>query len=369
MHRGQVGQPSPDPDSRTEAPVTMIAVTKNSVIWTIRRYAGGSIVCRTAMARGYPSICARIGTVTCETDPMAEIYDEFGLFHENAAELGIEFVAPRVERVSADVGGGQRVSALRWGAPDADIDLVLVHGGAQNAHTWDSVALLLDRPLLAVDLPGHGHSDHRDDHAYWPHENARALAIALEQFGVRPKVVVGMSLGGLTSLALSAHAPALVPSLVLVDVTPGVDRDKASAIVQFVNGPELFTSFQEILDRTMQFNPTRSEASLRRGVLHNAREFPDGSWRWRYDLPRHGSGEGESGSVMPGLDALWQAAADHEGPILLVRGANSPVVSDADVAELHRRNPSAEVIVVDGAGHSVQGDRPHDLAAIIAERR
>lgn len=299
---------------------------------------------------------------------MAEIYDEFALFHENAAELGIEFVPPRVERVSVDVGGGQRVSALRWGDPDAEIELVLVHGGAQNAHTWDSVALLLDRPLLAVDLPGHGHSDHRDDHAYWPHENARALAIMLEQLGVQPRLVVGMSLGGLTSLALTAHAPQLVPSLVLVDVTPGVDRDKASAIVQFVNGPELFTSFQEILDRTILFNPTRSEASLRRGVLHNAREFPDGSWRWRYDLPRHGSGEGATGSVMPGLDALWQAAADHAGPLLLVRGATSPVVSDDDVAELVRRNADAEVIVVEGAGHSIQGDQPHVLARLVADR-
>ncbi len=304
---------------------------------------------------------------------MTEIYDEFSLFVDNAAELGIAYAPPTVVRVRADVGTGpggtaQHVSALRWGAPDADIDLVLIHGGAQNAHTWDSVALLLDRPLLAIDLPGHGHSDHRDDHAYWPSENAVAVAAALRSFGVQPKVVVGMSLGGLTTLALSSHAAELVPSLVLVDVTPGVDREKASAIVQFVNGPELFTSFDEILQRTIQFNPTRSEQSLRRGVLHNARAYDDGSWRWRYDLPRTGSGEGDDGKVMPGLDALWDAAANHAGPLLLARGATSPVVSDDDVAELQRRNPSAEVVVVEGAGHSIQGDQPKVLAELIATR-
>ena len=46
----------------------------------------------------------------------APAYDEFGLFHENAEEFGIEMPAPpEVGRVSADVGGGSQLSALRWG--------------------------------------------------------------------------------------------------------------------------------------------------------------------------------------------------------------------------------------------------------------
>ena len=100
-------------------------------------------------------------------------YDEFGLFHQNAEEFGIELHDPPVvERVSVDVGGGAQISALRWGR--AAPELVLLHGGAQNAHTWDTVALALDRPLVAIDLPGHGHSSHRDDHVYWPADNAVA---------------------------------------------------------------------------------------------------------------------------------------------------------------------------------------------------
>src|SRR5579862_4172219 len=94
-------------------------------------------------------------------------YDEFGLFHENAEEFGIPFPAPPVvERVAVDAGGGVELSALRWGA--ATPEVVFLHGGAQNAHTWDTVALAMARPLVAIDLPGHGHSSHREDHAYWP---------------------------------------------------------------------------------------------------------------------------------------------------------------------------------------------------------
>ena len=293
-------------------------------------------------------------------------YDELGLFHENAVEFGIAYDGPPdVERVSVDVGGGRRVSALRWGkgAPE----LVLLHGGAQNAHTWDTVALALRRPLLAVDLPGHGHSDHRDDHAYWPAENADAVAVVLRKWAPSARLVVGMSLGGLTALALATRAPDLVRELVLVDVTPGVDRDKASAIVQFIDGPDSFESFEEILQRTIRFNPTRSESSLRRGVLHNAVRRPDGSWTWRYDLPRRGTGDGDDGAVLPGLDALWDALGASDAPLTLVRGSASPVVSDDDVAEVRRRRADARVVVVEGAGHSVQGDRPLELAALLRE--
>jgi pimeloyl-ACP methyl ester carboxylesterase len=297
--------------------------------------------------------------------PVVE-YDEFGLFASNAEELGIPYVEPAVARTHVEVGDGRQISALRWGA--GSVELVLIHGGAQNAHTWDSVGLLLDRPFLALDLPGHGHSSHRDDHAYWPTENAIAVEQALRALDIAPRLVVGMSLGGLTSVALAARCPDLVPALTLVDVTPGVDGEKASAIVQFVNGPETFATFDEILERTILFNPTRSHESLRRGVLHNAHQLADGSWSWRYDLPRTGSGEGETGRVLPGLAELWDAIGAYRGQLTLVRGSTSPVVSDADVAELRRRNPAAEVIVVDGAGHSVQGDKPHELAAIITSR-
>jgi len=98
-------------------------------------------------------------------DDEAANYDEFGMLKVYADYEGIPWKGqPQVARRSFDVGSGQKVSALVWGS--ADPELVLVHGNGQNAHTWDSVAMALDLPLVAVDLPGHGHSDWREDHAY-----------------------------------------------------------------------------------------------------------------------------------------------------------------------------------------------------------
>src|SRR5918995_542037 len=210
-------------------------------------------------------------------------YDEFGLFQENAQEYDIPWWGPpTVRREFVDAGDGRRVSALVWGSEAPE--LVLLHGGAQNAHTWDTVALALDRPLVAVDLPGHGHSDGAAPHGDQHRAQALAtdVAVAVEELAPDAAAVVGMSLGGLTSIALAASRPDLVRRLVLVDITPGVDRQKAKAITDFVRGPATFPSFDEILARTIEHNPTRSESSLRRGILHNAEQLDDGSWRWRY---------------------------------------------------------------------------------------
>ena len=54
-------------------------------------------------------------------------------------------------------------------------------------------------------------------------------------------------------------------------------------------------------------------------------------------------------------------------PVLLARGKLSPVVDDADEAEFRRRRPTDRVVTVDGAGHSIQGDQPVELARILSE--
>lgn len=106
---------------------------------------------------------------------------------------------------------------MRWGRTPR---IIFLHGGGQNAHTWDTVIVGLGEPALAVDLPGHGHSDWREDGDYSPQNNAAALAPVLSELAPQADLVVGMSLGGLTAIRLAAVAPALVDELVLVDVTP-----------------------------------------------------------------------------------------------------------------------------------------------------
>ncbi len=310
-------------------------------------------------------------------------YDEFGLFHENAEEHGLSYDRPPVvRRVGVEVAPGRAMSALVWG--DGEPELVLLHGGAQNAHTWDTVALALGRPLVAIDLPGHGHSDgpgsHPEGHLS-ADGNATDVAVAIRELAPTAKAVIGMSLGGLTTIALSAAAPDVVRAVVLVDVLPGLKGERSQHIIDFVNGPPTFASFDELLDFTVQFNPTRSRSSLRRGILHNAEQQHDGTWVWRWARHRTeeaplASGSGSATGAGAGgatngdalFEGLWEAVMSLTVPLLLVRGMRpDSVLGDEDEEELRRRLPSARIVHVEEAGHSVQGDKPVELAALIED--
>ncbi len=302
---------------------------------------------------------------------MSESYDEFGLFHENAAEFGLPFDSPPlVRRETVEVEPGRKLSALVWG--DSAPQLFFLHGGAQNAHTYDTVALALGLPLVCVDLPGHGHSDGASavDDGMRPAGIARDVARVCDTLAPNAELVMGMSLGGLTAIMLAHQRPDLVRRLVLVDVTPGVNGDKAKAIADFIRGPATFPDFDALLARTMEHNPTRTESSLRRGILHNALQLSDGSWVWRHqrdevqrDLDEAAAASEARRAVDHG--AMWEVVGQLAMPVMLVRGMRAgSVVDDDDVAEFRRRCPHVEVLEVD-AGHSVQGDRPLELAAAV----
>ncbi|NED62356.1 alpha/beta hydrolase, partial [Streptomyces sp. SID10244] len=205
--------------------------------------------------------------------------DEFSLLGEAADELGLRVPIPTVTRIDTTIDE-HSVSALVWGASSPRA--VFLHGGGQNAHTWDSVLLALGIPVVAIDLPGHGHSSWRADGDYTPAPNARAVAPVVAKLAPDAEVVVGMSLGGLTAISLAATVPDLVPQAVIVDVTPespyrAAELEKqARGTVALIEGPQEFDSRDEIIELTAAAAPTRSPASIRRGVIHNTRRRADG---------------------------------------------------------------------------------------------
>ena len=267
-------------------------------------------------------------------------YDEFSYFHENAAEFGIPYDGPpTVRRERVEVEPGRGLSALVWG--DGPPEIVLLHGGAQNAHTWDTVAMALDRPARRH-RPARPRPLRRR-----PRRRARTQANAERRRRrdrgrsrpTRPRSSACRSAGSPRSRWPST-ARARARAWSSSTSRPGVDEQKAQAIIDFIDGPESFPSFDEILARTIEFNPTRTESSLRRGILHNAQQLEDGSWVWRYARFRMGTDAGDT-RPMHDFASLWDAVSDLTVPLMLVRGMREQsVVDDADEAELLRRRPT-----------------------------
>jgi len=293
-------------------------------------------------------------------------YDEFGMLSQNADEIGLVLDRePVVTRRSFIVTPGQQVSAIAWG--EAEPELVLLHGGGQNAHTWDTLVLALGRPALAIDLPGHGHSGRRPDRDYGPWRNAEAVAPVIEQAAPRAAAVVGMSLGGVTTIRLAATRPDLVRRAVIVDVSPQAQEAARTmsradrGAVALVAGPPVYDSFEAMAEAAVALSPRRPRSAVERGVRHNSVRLPDGRWTWRYDL------FGERPAALADFTALWEDVSAISAPAMLVRGGDSKFVTDDDVAQWRSRTRGLRAEVVPDSGHAVQSDQPLALARLIEQ--
>ena len=291
---------------------------------------------------------------------------EFDSLGEVAAELGLDQAAVQpVARRTVEVDGHRQVSVLVWGG--AEPELVFLHGGGQNAHTWDLVITALGRPAIAIDLPGHGHSSWREDRDYGPVANAPPVARVISELAPAAFGVVGMSLGGLTLIRLAATRPELVRRAIIVDVTPGSGVAHAQmtrserGTTQLISGPPSFASLEEMVDLAVQASPRRPASAVRRGVMHNTRQQADGTWTWRYDTHLGSAGAGSD------FRLLWDDLARLSMPVMLVRGGDSVFVTPDDLAAMTLRLPALQVEMVPGAGHAVQSDQPLALAGLISQ--
>ena len=303
---------------------------------------------------------------------MSDTFDEFSFVADQARAAGIDAPPPAHERVTIELEDGRRLSALRWGTERPRV--TFLHGAGLNAHTWDTTILALGIPALAIDLPGHGDSTWRDDADYRPRTLAPDIAAALEAWTDAPQVLVGQSLGGIVAAAVAAEHPDLVHSLILVDVTPGIDRGAGPAELRaFFAGPTDFATRDELVDRAMAFGLGGDRAATERGVYLNTRVRPDGRVEWKHHLARlaatalaapPSTGEAPSRSVLG--DSGWDDLAAIIAPITLIRGTHGYVSPD-DLREFETRVPAASVVEVE-SGHNVQEYIPVALAALVRER-
>lgn len=286
--------------------------------------------------------------------------DEFRYLPLQAQALGL--ATPPAERLTLTLESGRTVSALRIG--ESAPEVTFLHGAGLNAHTWDTTALLLGRPSLAIDLAGHGDSSWREDLDYSARALAPDVAAALEAWTDRPQVVVGQSLGGLTAAALARTRPDLVSRVIVVDITPGVDLGAGpAALREFYAGPTDYASRDELVDRALAFGFGGSRPDTERGVFFNTRVRPDGRVEWKHHFA-HLAAQTLSPDASPArADDGWDDLAAVDAPITLVR-ATRGFVTQEDAAEFARRLPSAHGVVLD-ATHNVQETAPAELAALI----
>jgi esterase len=265
--------------------------------------------------------------------------------------------SPSYQDLDVEVGG-LRLHYQEWGNAAAPA-IVMVHGFGVSGHMFDEFA---DRAqdtyrLIAIDQRGHGDSDWASDGDYTREAFVRDLegfreALALERF-----ILVGHSMGGLNSVWYAARYPERVRALVLVDVGPESAKEGVDNIVRFTRGPDEL-EFEEFVQMAHHFNQRRSIENIRERMRHRLKPTDSGKWTWKFDRRfRQADGGLRIGHDVSN-DEMWQMFRSVRMPVLLIRGAESDVLTQETAERLERELRQARLVVVPGAGHSVPGDNP-----------
>ena len=286
--------------------------------------------------------------------------------YEAARAAGVEFARETYPTDGILRLGGMDFHYLDWGKPDAP-PILMLHGMAQSAHTWDFSALALsDRyRVLALDQRGHGDSDWAPDGEYSLDAHLGDITSFVDAMDLRGLVMVGLSMGGRNAFSLAALRPELVRGLVIVDIAPESGRSGASAIRSFIERVDQLDTFEEFVERVKGYNPRRSREQIRGSLAHNLKQQPSGRWTWKYDKVLRSPSRPQPG---PGfVERQWGYIERIECPTLVVRGAYSKVLTQEIAEETVRRLRHGSLAVVDDAGHLVPGANPPGFIRVLGD--
>ena len=250
--------------------------------------------------------------------------------------------------------GFVKMRYVDWGALGNDRVVICVHGLTRNGRDFDALARSLpDFRVICPDMPGRGRSDWlRNPNDYNFITYIGALTALIARAGVDNVSWLGTSMGGLLGIAMAGQPGSPITRLVVNDVGPYVEPAAIERIKSYVGADPVFDSFDalefHIRDVSAPFGPL-TDGQWRHLAETTARQLPDGRWQLRYDpgiaVPFRTSTPDQS----PVLWALWDAI---RCPTLVVRGAQSDLLSAATAGSMAARGPKPQVIEVTGVGHA-----------------
>lgn len=294
----------------------------------------------------------------------------------------------------------RRIAWWEWnatGVAHPDHVVVCVHGLTRQARDFDVLARALapHAAVVCVDVAGRGHSDWLNDPmAYQIPTYAQDLAVLLGHLRQRhaqaagtaePYALridwVGTSMGGLIGMALASQPAIGLHRLILNDVGPVIEPSSLERIAQYLGRMPVFGTEQAAADALWQvsstFGPHTPEQwlALTRPMLRPV----EGGWTLHYDpaiavpfralvdaqraaraVDADAAAQAQTAAAQAGEAALWAMYDAIACPTLLLRGAESDLLSHATARAMTQRGPRARLVEFAGVGHAptlVQADQ------------
>ena len=255
-----------------------------------------------------------------------------------------------------------QIAYTDWGNPQNPHVVICVHGLTRNCRDFDNLAQALqtDCRVICVDVVGRGQSDwleHAHDYDYYPLYLSDAMSLVAHiQSQYEKKITldwVGISMGGLIGmiLAIQPNQPVAINKLVLSDIGPLIPAVALRRIADYVGKDPHFGSFEEFKQYmkaiSVSFGPLPEE-QWHHMAVHTVREYPDGTYGFRYD-PRIAISFQEHEITDIDLWAQWDQLTV---PTLVLRGVESDILSAQTAAQMQLRGAKAQIVELPGIGHA-----------------
>ena len=255
----------------------------------------------------------------------------------------------------ASPSGLHRVAYTEWGEPENPNVLVCVHGLTRNGRDFDELArtLAVDYRVICPDVVGRGRSDWlRDPSGYTFPQYASDMMVLLARLNVASVHWLGTSMGGLIGMWIASQEDSPITRLVLNDVGPLISVASLLRIGEYVGQAPKFDTYEDaekyVRLVSQPFGPL-SDTQWRHLTEFSLQRLPDGRLAMRYDPA---IGEAFRQALSAGDIDLWPIYDRIRCPTLVVRGAESDLLTRETMQAMAMRGPRPQTAEIAGVGHA-----------------
>lgn len=233
--------------------------------------------------------------------------------------------------------------------------LVCIHGLSGNAHNFDALAprLASSHHVISIDVRGRGDSQWGPPGEYNPSVYVRDLTALLDRLGFGRVTLIGTSMGGVISMMFAGGYPDRVDRLVLNDIGPEIDPAGQKRIMGYMTScPTHFDSIGEVAAYYRENYPplkTAPQTTLIDFVKWSVKLDVDGRLTWKMDPAVRNTPR--TGAAARPMD-LWMYYDRVIAPVLVIRGAQSDILSRATADLMRAALPGTRIVEVPGVGHA-----------------
>lgn len=234
---------------------------------------------------------------------------------------------------------------------------IFLHGITALGAVWDPVLTRLKDTfrVVAVDQRGHGLSD-KPASGYRADDFSLDALSLIEALGQGPALIVGHSLGARNGVVAATLRPDLVSGVVAIDFTPFIEREALDQLEARVNGGDRTFASREDVEAYLRNRYVNLPAdAVSRRAEYGYRAEGDG---FRPLADPHAMTQTASG-LREDLEPAFREVAR---PVLIVRGAESRLVSESALEKTRQLRPDLPTLVVEGADHYVPEEAPEAIA-------